>query len=184
MSTYRRWQTRPSPGKMVSHPSVLLEARRDYNGVRPEKRSVDGLTIVTYSRPRVYLDREAWEMLPPDGVLLMRVRPTGGQRFALAFTAHELEQTFGEVKQSESWEVARCYHFPREPPAARAFLVRPTTDARAGASDDSPLLIWGMGSGGGHGRSSVVRGMSSAEGAAGMAGARRAVRSSYVKLSC
>jgi len=33
---------------MVSHPSVLLEARRNYDGVRPQKRDVDGLTIVTY----------------------------------------------------------------------------------------------------------------------------------------
>ena len=139
VSAYRRWQTRPARGKMVSHPSVLLEARRDYNGVRPQERRVDGLTIVTYSRPRVYLDREAWELLPTDGVLLMRVRPTGGEPFALAFTALELEQTFGEVKESKSWETARCYHFPSEPPAARAFLVRQVVDGRADATVQPPL---------------------------------------------
>jgi len=93
----------------------------------------------TYSRTRVYLDREAWEILPEDGVLLMRVRPTGGQRFALAFTADELEKTFGEVKQSDSWEVARCFHFPREPPAARAFLVRQEADRRVSPCTEPPL---------------------------------------------
>lgn len=125
MPAARRWQTRPSPGSVVDHPAVLAEARREYNGTRPQSRVVDGLTIVTYSRPRVYLDRDAWEMLPDDGVLLMRVRPTGGDKFALAFTVRELEQTFGEVRQTRSWEEARCYHFPADPPAVRAFLVRP-----------------------------------------------------------
>jgi hypothetical protein len=136
VTPYRRWQTRPSPGTAVSHPSVLLEARRIYDGVRPLKRRVDGLTIVTYSRQRVYLDRDAWEMLPADGVLLMRVRPAGSERFALAFTSHELEQTFGEVKLSRSWETARCYHFPREPPAAQAFLVTQGAAGPARASAD------------------------------------------------
>jgi hypothetical protein len=108
---------------MIDDPAVIAEARREYDGVRPQTRLVDGLTIVTYSRSRVYLDREAWEMLPADGVLLIRVRPTGGEKFALAFTAGELETTFGEVRQTASWE-AGCYHFPTDPPAARAFVVR------------------------------------------------------------
>jgi hypothetical protein len=122
MPTPRRWQSCPSPGQMINHPAVLTEARREYDGVRPQKRLVDGLTIVTYSRPRVYLDREAWEMLPVDGVLLMRVRPSAGKNYALALTARELEQTFGEVKLSVSWGTG-CYHFPTEPPAVRAFVV-------------------------------------------------------------
>ncbi len=109
---------------MISHPAILAEVRREYDGVRPQHRDVDGLAIVTYSRPRVYLDREAWEMLPAGGVLLMRVRPSGGERYALALTLDELERTFGEVKLTRSWQDARCYHFPTEPPAARAFRVR------------------------------------------------------------
>jgi hypothetical protein len=71
----------------------------------------------------VYLDRDAWEMLPPDGVLLMRVEPAGGPPFVLALTADELEAVFGEVRATASWRDARCYHFPTEPPAARAFVV-------------------------------------------------------------
>ena len=58
-------------------------------------------------------------MLP----LLMRDRPTGGERFALALTAQELERAVGQVKLDRSWEEARCYHFPVDPPATRAFLV-------------------------------------------------------------
>jgi hypothetical protein len=122
MPNFRRWQTRPSPGQMINHPAVLTEARREYDGVKPHKRVVDGVTIVTYSRTRVYLDREAWEMLPADGVLLIRVRPTTGKKFALALTPRELEQTFGEVKLTASWETG-CYHFPTDPPAATAFVV-------------------------------------------------------------
>ena len=109
---------------MINDPAVLTEARRLCDGTQPQKRVVGGLTIVTYSRPRVYLDRDAWEMLPADGVLLMRVRPTGGERFALALTAHEMQRTFGEVKLSRSWQELRSYHFPADPPAARAFIVR------------------------------------------------------------
>ena len=119
----RRWQTRPSPGTAINHPAILAEMRRVYDGTRPQQRVVDGLTIVTYSRPRVYLDRDAWEMLPTHGVLLIRVRPSGGDRFALALTAQELERTFGEVKLTRSWQEARCYHFPVDPPATRAFVV-------------------------------------------------------------
>lgn len=128
MTGVRSWQRRPKPGRMINHPAVLIEARREYDGVRPQKRVVGGLTIVTYSRPRVYLDRDAWEMLPDDGVLLIRVRPSGGRRFALALTARELEHTFGEVRFAASWENLRCYHFPKAPPAARAFLVHGSDD--------------------------------------------------------
>ena len=124
-NAHRRWQTRPGRGSMTSHPAVLAEARRQYDGVRPQKREVEGQTIVTYSRTRVHLDREAWEMLPADGVLLIRVRPTGGEPFALALTAQELERTFGEVKATRSWEDAGCYHFPEPPPACAAFVVGP-----------------------------------------------------------
>jgi hypothetical protein len=136
MPTSRRWQTRPSAGQVISHPAVLTEARREYNGVKPQKRVVDGVTIVTYSRPRVYLDREAWEMLPADGILLMRVRPTRREGYVLALTARELEQTFGEVKATESWKTG-CYHFPTEPPAARAFVV----GSVSGDSSASPLPV-------------------------------------------
>lgn len=62
-------------------------------------------------------------MLPPDGVLLMQVRPTGDKAFSLAFTAAELAVVFGEVRSTKSWDRARCYHFRNSPPAMSAFQV-------------------------------------------------------------
>jgi len=71
-----------------------------------------GVKIVVYSRTRVYLDRDAWEMLPPDAVLLMQMRPTDAVAYSLAFTAAELEAVFGEARRTRSWDQVRCYHFP------------------------------------------------------------------------
>jgi hypothetical protein len=79
--------------------------------------------IVVYSRTRVYLDRDGWEMLPADGVLLMQVRPTEGAAYSLAFTSAELAAVFCEVRNTPSWDRARCYHFPKPPPAIAAFRV-------------------------------------------------------------
>lgn len=78
---------------------------------------------MTYTRTRLLLDRAAWESLPSDGVLLLRIRPRGGQPFALALTRAELEETFGEVRETGSWDEVRCYHFAKLPPAAEAFRV-------------------------------------------------------------
>jgi hypothetical protein len=107
---------------MVGNPGVVAEARQAH-GVDPLLVTRHGVSIVVYSRTRVYLDRDAWEMVPPDGVLLMQVRPTGGAAFSLAFTASELDAVFGEVWSTRSWDRARCYHFPKAPPAVSAFRV-------------------------------------------------------------
>jgi hypothetical protein len=107
---------------MVGDPGVVAEARRAH-GVDPRLIQRQGVSIVVYSRTRVYLDRDAWEMLPRDGVLLMQVRPTGERTFSLAFTATELAAVFGEVRATKSWDRARCYHFPKAPPAISAFRV-------------------------------------------------------------
>jgi hypothetical protein len=108
---------------MVDDPTVVAVAGIWDSGRHPRLTRRSGIPIVSYCRTRVYLDRDAWEMLPANGVLLMRVQPTDGTRYALAFTADELEKVFGEVRATASWRDARCYHFPSEPPAARAFLV-------------------------------------------------------------
>jgi hypothetical protein len=108
---------------MVDHPAVLAEVRTEHPGRQPVLRPRDGLQIVTYGRTRVFLDRDAWEMLPADGVLVMRVRTTYTSGYALALTAAELEAVFGEVRATRSWDDIRCYHFAREPPAAAAFRV-------------------------------------------------------------
>jgi hypothetical protein len=122
---------------MVDHPAVLAETRRDHGRPRAQLRDSDGLSIVVYQRPRVYVDRDAWEMLPADGVLLMRVRPTGEPGFDLAFTRDELENVFGEVRETRSWEQVRCYHFPNTPRAVESFRV--PGDGPGGAGPTHPL---------------------------------------------
>jgi len=114
---------------MVDDPAVLAETRRDNARPRPRLRHRDGLAIVVYQRSRVYVDRDAWEMLPRDGVLLMRVRPSHEPAFDLVFTPDELENVFGEVRQTRSWQDVRCYHFPTNPRAIDSFRVA------SGASD-------------------------------------------------
>src|SRR5947209_16544177 len=124
MSGRRRWTTRPAKGRVVEHPTVVAAARIWNSNRHPRLTERSGVPIVSYCRTRVYLDRDAWEMLPANGVLLLRVDPTDGERFVLALTADELERVFGEVRSTASWRDARCYHFPTEPPAARAFVVK------------------------------------------------------------
>jgi hypothetical protein len=63
-------------GLMVGHPAVVEEMVRGPSRFRPQLRRRDEVAIVSYRRTRVYLDRDASEMLPDDGVLLMRVCPT------------------------------------------------------------------------------------------------------------
>lgn len=120
----RRWNFVPSRGIYVDHPAVVAEAALGDSARHPRLRERDGLQIVSYCRTRVYLDRDAWDMLLPDGVLVMRVQPADGGAFVLALSSDELERTFGKVKQTRSWDQVRCYHFAQVPPAAHAFRVR------------------------------------------------------------
>ena len=129
----KRWQQTWPRGRMVDHPAVIAETRRDNARTRAQLRHSDGLPIVLFQRPRVYVDRDAWEMLPPDGVLLMRVRPTHEAAFDLVFTPQELENVFGEVRDSASWDDVRCYHWKNEntPRAVASFRV--AADSVSGA---------------------------------------------------
>jgi len=130
---------------MVEHRTVVAAARIWDSNRQPRLTKRSGVPIVSYCRTRVYLDRDAWEMLPPDGVLLMRVQPTGAPRFVLALTADELERVFGEVRATASWRDARCYHFPTEPPAARSFVVNlDGADAAAADRDADGLTLRGI----------------------------------------
>lgn len=83
--------------------------------------------MVAYSSTRVFMKRDAWDMLPSDGILVQWVRPSGESPWAIALTRGELEDVFGEIQQSESWEEARCYHFPQVPAAALSFRVLSAT---------------------------------------------------------
>ena len=124
MPLTRRWSTAPPIGSVVSHPAVLRLVAQGDPGTRPVRKHIGGMVIVTYSSTRVYMKRDAWEMLPADGVLVQWIRPAGESPWAIALTRRELERAFGEVEESESWDTVRGYHFPIEPPAAKAFRVR------------------------------------------------------------
>jgi hypothetical protein len=69
------------------------------------------------------MDRDAWEMLEPGDILVQRIRPRGEQHWTIALTLEELERSFGEVKETKSWDDARCYHFPKVPQAALSYVV-------------------------------------------------------------
>ncbi len=122
-SPRRRWGDRFPRGKVVQHPAVLELVGRGDPGTRPRLHIVQGRTIVAYSSTRVFMKRDAWEMMPADGLLVQWIRPKGETPWAIAFTRAELEDVFGEVQESESWEEARCYHFPQVPEATRSFRV-------------------------------------------------------------
>ncbi len=79
---------------------------------------------IHYGRPRLYLDRSAWDALTsPEDVLVQRIAPRDAPAFTIALTRDELERTFGEVRYTLSWDTVRCYHFPNLPPAVESFRV-------------------------------------------------------------
>jgi hypothetical protein len=121
---------------MVDHPAVLAETRRHHGPGPAQLRHSDGLPIVVYERRRVWVDRDAWEMLPVDGALLMRVRPTKEPAFDLVFTPQELENVFGEVRDTGSWDKLRYYHFPNNPRSIDSFLVSDSAGPRAGSGTE------------------------------------------------
>jgi hypothetical protein len=125
----KRWSyPRAATGAVIDDPDVLTVCARPPSGPRPRRHERGERLIVEYERPRVYLDRDSWEAVEDarakNGVLVMRVRPRDQRGFDLAFTAAELEEVFGEVRQSESWDTVRAYHFPRPPQAVEAFVVK------------------------------------------------------------
>ena len=117
---------------MVDDPAVIAEARREDVSTKPQRVNRDGLTGVIYRRTRVYIDRQAWEMLADGGVFILQVRPTESAPFALAFTNAELEQVFGEARETPSWAKARNYSFPAPPDAVASFIVNDHSHPPAG----------------------------------------------------
>lgn len=121
----RRWSEIPRRGGAVDLPAVRALASGSDPGTSPVRLLRESRVFIHYRRTRFYLDRDAWESLPANGVLVMRVEPQPGDHLTFAFTLSELEDVFGEVRDSRSWGDVRCYHFPELPPAARSFLVGP-----------------------------------------------------------
>ena len=117
------WQTTPPRGSATALPAVRALAQGHDPGTSPTRLTIDGRVYVTSSRTRLYLDREAWEMLPANGVLVQRIRPSGRPHFTIALTRDELEAVFGSVRSTKSWQTVRCYHFKQLPPAVWSFRV-------------------------------------------------------------
>jgi len=134
----RRWSEAVPRGAVVQHPAVLEFVGRGDPGTRPRLHVVQGQPIVAYSSTRVFMKRDAWEMLPLDGILVQWIRPSGETPWAIAMTRAELEDVFGEIQESESWDEARCYHFPQVPPAALSFRV--LSAARPSASPSRTVV--------------------------------------------
>ena len=109
----------------MNDPEIVALAEGSDPGPRPKLQFLaDGRTVVTYSRTRFHLDRDGWELLPEDGVFLPRIRKVGQQTLTtFAFTKLELEEVFGHVCRTHSWNDKRCYHYPNIPAAARRFCV-------------------------------------------------------------
>jgi hypothetical protein len=71
----------------------------------------------------MWIDRKAWEMRPPDGILIVKIRQPG-LPIHLCISLDELETAFADVKKSRScWEGLRHYHWPRLPRAAYSFVL-------------------------------------------------------------
>jgi hypothetical protein len=125
MGVTRRWSCARPRGSMVDHPAVLKLVERGDPGTRPRRVHIGGTVLVTYSSTRVNMKRDAWEMMDEGDLFVQWIRPKGQQPWAIALTRRELERTFGEITESESWDdpKVRCYHFPLLPPAATAYRV-------------------------------------------------------------
>lgn len=120
----KRWSVRFPRGAAVDHPAVQALLRRGDPGTRPRRHVVGGTRVVAYSAARVYMKRDAWEMMQPGDLFVQYIRPAGEQPWAIALVRSELEAVFGEVRDSRSWDDIRCYHFPKPPPAVASFRVR------------------------------------------------------------
>jgi hypothetical protein len=126
----KRWQSTPPRGEATDLPEVIAFANGADPGPRPIVVRTGALTFVHYSRSRLWIDRDAWEALPTaHDVLVQRVRFPGKAAYTIALTRAELEDIFGEVRASKSWNDVRCYHFPAAPPAVQSFLVLSQTSS-------------------------------------------------------
>ncbi len=120
----RRWSDPFPRGSVVRHPAVLAFVAKGDPGTRPKRHVVQHQRIVAYSATRVTMKRVAWEMMEPGDLFVQWVRPTGEEAWAFAMTRAELEEVFGQVRETVSWSRDEFYNFPSEPAAARAFRVR------------------------------------------------------------
>ena len=119
----KAWQEEPPRGRYTNHQFVIHLCSNAELTARPQLFRDGTLKVLAYSRTRLHIDRSAWEALPPDGALLLRIRSESGPPAHFCASRNELDAVFGEVRQTPSWDRYRHYSFRELPPAARSFLV-------------------------------------------------------------
>ena len=92
-------------------------------GTQPRLVQREGVTVVMYSSTRLLFRADAFEQLPPDGILLVHIRPNGQRPFAVAVTRREAEREFVNVFRSRSWKEHGYYHYPTFPERAAQYIV-------------------------------------------------------------
>lgn len=90
------------------------------HGVDPRLVKRQGISIVLYSRTRLYVDRDVW-VLPPEGVLLMQVRPAGEKTRSRLIHGHGAGRRVRTGPQGE--ELGPSAVLPLSEPAARDLSI-------------------------------------------------------------
>jgi hypothetical protein len=107
---------------MAGDAAAVAEARQAH-GVDPRlSRGRPSRSSSTRERASTWIAMPG-RCFRPTAFSSCRLRPTDGVAYSLAFTASELAAVFGEVRSTRSWDRARCYHFPKAPPAIASFRV-------------------------------------------------------------
>ena len=114
-----------SANNVASLNAVRSLASRPRIGTEPRTFHLDGQVIIAYTRPRLWLDRMAFDDLPEDGIILVQVFETNGLQSAYAFTKNDIRKIFPHVLASRSWSDPRVwhYHFPQVPSYVKPYRV-------------------------------------------------------------
>jgi hypothetical protein len=104
-------------------PFIRHLAARGDPGTQPRRLRGDGRTVVTYSSTRLLFRADAFEGLPPDGIVLIYIRPKGQPPFAVAMTRAEAEREFANVFETSSWRDHGNYHYATFPQRASRYIV-------------------------------------------------------------
>ncbi|MFH1465092.1 MAG: hypothetical protein ABIO70_11970 [Pseudomonadota bacterium] len=110
-------------GAATTNPAVLAIAAGPDLGLEPFRIVRGGQVVVVYQQTRLYLSRDAWEDIPPGGILVVRVGRPGTTVETYAFTLEELESVFDHVRHTRCWDDRRCYHWPKTPKKTTPYRV-------------------------------------------------------------
>lgn len=107
---------------LFEHPVIRDLLAGPTPGTRPDFHIREGVSVAVYRSARLTFRRDAIEMLPPGGILLIRVVRGAGPQYDVAMTREDFEANFGNVIRSRSWEARRSYDLLAPPAIALAFI--------------------------------------------------------------